>query len=48
MSNQSPIPVVVNGACGKMGREVIKAVSQAEDMTLIGAIDHEGHNERCC
>jgi 4-hydroxy-tetrahydrodipicolinate reductase len=23
-----------------MGREVIKAVSQAEDMTLIGAIDH--------
>jgi 4-hydroxy-tetrahydrodipicolinate reductase len=40
MSNQSPIPVVVNGACGKMGREVIKAVSQAEDMTLIGAIDH--------
>ncbi|MEW6497931.1 MAG: 4-hydroxy-tetrahydrodipicolinate reductase [Cyanobacteriota bacterium] len=40
MSNQSPIPVVVNGACGKMGREVIKAVSQAEDMTLIGAVDH--------
>jgi 4-hydroxy-tetrahydrodipicolinate reductase len=40
MSNQSPIPVVVNGACGKMGREVIKAVSQAEDMTLVGAIDH--------
>lgn len=39
MSNQSPIPVVVNGACGKMGREVIKAVSQAEDMTLIGAIE---------
>jgi 4-hydroxy-tetrahydrodipicolinate reductase len=39
MSNQSPIPVVVTGACGKMGREVIKAVSQAEDMTLIAAID---------
>ncbi|MBD0344187.1 MAG: 4-hydroxy-tetrahydrodipicolinate reductase [Coleofasciculus sp. Co-bin14] len=39
MSNQSPIPVVVNGAAGKMGREVIKAVSQAEDMTLVGAID---------
>lgn len=39
MSNQSPIPVVVNGAGGKMGREVIKAVSQTEDMTLIGAID---------
>ena len=39
MSNQSPIPVVINGAAGKMGREVIKAVSQADDMTLIGAID---------
>lgn len=34
----SPIPVVVNGATGKMGREVIKAVAQAEDMTLLGAI----------
>lgn len=40
MTNQSPIPVVVNGAAGKMGREVIKAVAQAEDMTLVGAIDH--------
>jgi len=39
MSNQSPIPVVVNGAAGKMGREVIKAVAGASDMTLIGAID---------
>lgn len=36
---QSLIPVVVNGAGGKMGREVVKAVAQAEDMTLIGAID---------
>ena len=33
------IPVVVNGAAGKMGREVIKAVSQAEGMTLVGAVD---------
>lgn len=33
------IPVVVNGALGKMGREVIKAVSQSEDMILIGAVD---------
>ncbi|MGB7445061.1 MAG: 4-hydroxy-tetrahydrodipicolinate reductase [Coleofasciculaceae cyanobacterium] len=40
MANQSPIPVVVNGAAGKMGREVVKAVTQAEDMTLLGAIDH--------
>jgi len=38
-ANQTPIPVVINGAAGKMGREVVKAVAQAEDMTLVGAID---------
>jgi len=32
MANQTPIPVVINGAA-KMGREVVKAVAQAEDMT---------------
>ncbi|WP_088242119.1 4-hydroxy-tetrahydrodipicolinate reductase [Calothrix rhizosoleniae] len=46
MANQSPIPVVVNGAAGKMGREVIKTVAQAADMNLVGAIDttpeHQG------
>ncbi|MGB3208259.1 MAG: 4-hydroxy-tetrahydrodipicolinate reductase [Crinalium sp.] len=39
MANQTPIPVVVNGAAGKMGREVIKAVAQAPDLTLVGAVD---------
>ena len=39
MANQAPIPVVINGAAGKMGREVVKAVAQADDMTLVGAID---------
>ncbi|MCL1474153.1 4-hydroxy-tetrahydrodipicolinate reductase [Argonema antarcticum] len=39
MANQSPIPVVVNGAAGKMGREAIKAIAAAPDMTLLGAID---------
>lgn len=39
MTNQSPIPVIVNGAGGKMGREVVKAVAAAPDMTLLGAID---------
>jgi len=34
-----PIPVLVNGAAGKMGREVVKAVAQADDMVLMGAID---------
>ncbi len=29
---------MVNGAAGKIGREVIKAISEASDMTLIGAI----------
>ncbi|BAU66199.1 Dihydrodipicolinate reductase [Stanieria sp. NIES-3757] len=40
MTNQSLIPVVVNGAAGKMGREVIKAVAQAEDLMLVGAVDN--------
>jgi len=40
MTSNQPIPVVVNGAGGKMGREVIKAVTQAEDMTLVGAVDN--------
>ncbi len=40
MTDESPIPVVVNGAAGKMGREVIKAVSQAEDLILVGAVDN--------
>jgi 4-hydroxy-tetrahydrodipicolinate reductase len=39
--NRSPIPVVVNGAAGKMGREVIKAVARAEDMMLVGAVDRD-------
>ncbi|MDB9311988.1 4-hydroxy-tetrahydrodipicolinate reductase [Spirulina sp. CS-785/01] len=39
MADQAKIPVVVNGAAGKMGREVVKAVSQAEDMELVGAVD---------
>jgi len=39
MTQNSPIPVVVVGAAGKMGREVVKAVAAAPDMTLIGAVD---------
>ncbi|ERT07934.1 dihydrodipicolinate reductase [Lyngbya aestuarii BL J] len=39
MTNQFPIPVIVNGAGGKMGREVVKAVATASDLTLMGAID---------
>lgn len=33
------IKVLVVGACGKMGREVVKAVCQQENMCLVGAVD---------
>ncbi len=39
MENSAKIPVVVNGATGKMGREVVKAVHAADDMTLLAAVD---------
>jgi 4-hydroxy-tetrahydrodipicolinate reductase len=35
----NPIPVLVNGAAGKMGREVVKAIAQTSDMTLMGAVE---------
>ncbi len=35
----APIPVVVAGALGRMGAEVIKAVVAAPDCALVGAID---------
>ncbi len=38
MTSQPPIPVVVNGATGKMGRQAVKAIAAADDMTLVGAI----------
>jgi 4-hydroxy-tetrahydrodipicolinate reductase len=34
-----PVPVVVAGALGRMGAEVIKAVTAAPDCELVGAID---------
>lgn len=45
MTNQYPIPVVVNGAVGKMGREVVKAVAQSADMTLLGAVDRNPEHQ---
>lgn len=35
----TPIKVVVNGALGKMGREVVAAVCRAPDLKLVGAVD---------
>ncbi|MEW6574490.1 MAG: 4-hydroxy-tetrahydrodipicolinate reductase [Bacillota bacterium] len=37
------IKVVVTGAAGRMGREVVRAVSKTPGMTVIGAVD-VGHN----
>ncbi len=36
---QKNINVAVNGACGKMGQAVIKAVQAENDLTLVSAID---------
>jgi len=33
------IKVLINGAAGKMGREVVKAVSKESDIELVGAVD---------
>lgn len=41
----SQIPVLINGAAGKMGREVVKAVAGAQDMTLIGAVDRSPEHQ---
>ena len=39
------IKVVVSGAAGKMGQEVVKAVHQASDMVLVGAFDRQRTGE---
>lgn len=39
LTEPAPIPVVVAGALGRMGAEVIKAVVAAPDCALVGAID---------
>jgi 4-hydroxy-tetrahydrodipicolinate reductase len=38
MTDSPPIPIIVNGATGKMGREVVKTVAKAKDLVLFGAI----------
>lgn len=39
------IGVLVSGAYGRMGREVVKAVVAQEDMQLVGAVDQAGEGE---
>ena len=38
-ASSQPIAVVVSGALGRMGAEVVKAVMAAPDCRLVGAID---------
>ena len=38
MTDKAKIPVVVSGATGKMGQEIIRAIAQSPDMNLVGAI----------
>jgi 4-hydroxy-tetrahydrodipicolinate reductase len=45
MTESVKIPVIVNGATGKMGRETIKAIARTEDMQLIGAIGRSHFGE---
>ena len=37
------INVIINGACGRMGRLIIQSVAQQEDMELVGAIEYSEH-----
>ena len=34
--------VLVNGACGRMGRTVVKAVLDDKELQLVGAVDVRG------
>ena len=34
--------VIVNGACGRMGQAVLKAVQEADGLDLVGAVDIKG------
>lgn len=36
------VTVLVNGACGRMGQAVLKAVQEAEELQLVGAVDIHG------
>ena len=44
-SDIQSIPVLVAGALGRMGSEVIKAINSAKDYELVGAIDNQKEKE---
>lgn len=37
------VNVIINGACGRMGRLITQGVTQQEDMKLVGAIEFPSH-----
>ena len=39
------VNVIINGACGRMGRLIIQSVSEQDDMKLVGAIEFPKHPE---
>jgi 4-hydroxy-tetrahydrodipicolinate reductase len=39
------VNVIINGACGRMGRLITQGVSQQNDMELVGAIEFSSHPE---
>jgi 4-hydroxy-tetrahydrodipicolinate reductase len=39
------VNVIINGACGRMGRLITQGVSQQDDMELVGAIEFPSHTE---
>ncbi len=44
-SDKQKIPVLVAGALGRMGSEVIKAINSSNDYELVGAIDNQEDKE---
>jgi len=43
MEGKNMINVIIDGACGRMGKMIINGVFQAPDMQLVGAIEAPGH-----
>jgi len=43
-NSKETIPVLVSGALGKMGREVVKAVTNSDECSLVAAIDLNQNN----
>ena len=43
--SQNSVPVIVTGALGRMGREVVKALKKSQGFTLVGAIDTDQTKE---